>query len=127
MHGSLGLEELPEALADVGIVGDHLGDDIRRAGQCVLHSLHTLLGVNTLLGQHLGRGQVLSLGEEQQCQGLQALLPGGSGAGAALLLIGAVEILHLGQGLGPVDGGGKLVGELSLGFDGRFHLFPAGI
>ena len=42
----------------------------------------------------------------------------------ALLLIGAVEILHLRQGGGGVDGGGELLRQLALALDGGLDLLP---
>ena len=46
------------------------------------------------------------------------------GAGAAFLLIGPVQVFHLGQRGGLVDGGGQLVRQLSLLRDGIFDGLP---
>ena len=72
-----------------------------------------------------GAGQSGGLGEEEGGEGLEALFTGGGGAGAALLLIGAVEVLHLGEGEGGVDGGGELRREFVLGVDGGFYFLAA--
>ena len=45
--------------------------------------------------------------------------------GAALLLIGAVEVLYLSERFGTVDGGGELVCELALLADGFFYRLAA--
>ena len=66
-----------------------------------------------------------ALGEEHLRQGRQALLPGHGGPGAALLLVGAVQVLHLRQGGGGVDGGGELLRQLALLLDGLLHRLPA--
>ena len=58
------------------------------------------------------------LGKEFVRQGREPLLLRHGGAGAALGLIGAVEILELGEGLGRVDGLRKLLRELALLLDG---------
>ena len=47
------------------------------------------------------------------------------GAGAALLLVGAVEVFDLGERFGAVDGGSELIGQLALLIDGLFHRFAA--
>ena len=62
---------------------------------------------------------------QQLRQRRKALLPGHGGTGAALLLVGPVQILHLRQRGGVFDGGGQLVGELALPIDGGQHLLPA--
>ena len=41
------------------------------------------------------------------------------------MLVGAVKILHLCQGLGAVDGGGQFLRQLALLLDGFFHRIPA--
>ena len=113
---------LAQDLADIGVIGNPFGNDIRRTGQGVFHRLHALLRVDVLCRQNLrGRG-ALFLVENGPGQGLQPLLPCHRGAGPALLLVGPVQILHLGQGLGGVDGGGQFFRQFSLGFNGRFDL-----
>ena len=81
-----------------------------------------LLGVDVLqrglLHVHSG-----AEGEGQRGQGLQPLFPGDGGPGAPLLLVGAVQVLHLRQGGGGVNGGGKLAGELALVLNGGLY-FP---
>ena len=82
-----------------------------------------LLGVDVLqrglLHVHSG-----AEGEGQGGQGLQALLPGDGGPGAPLLLIGAVQVLHLRQGFGGVDGGGQLFRQLALLGNRALHRLP---
>ena len=76
------------------------------------------------MGGFLRRGAVLCLCQQQLRQRLQPLLPGNGGAGAALLLIGAVQILHLRQRGGVVDGDRQLLRQLALPVDGGLHLLP---
>ena len=121
---SLFPHQLPQALADVRVVGDALGDDVAGSLEGVLRRLHPLLRVDKGPGGLLRRRAVRGLGEEQLGQRLQPLFAGHGGAGAALLLIGAVEILHLRQGGGGVDGGGELLRQLALALDGGLDLLP---
>ena len=116
---------LPQGLADGRVVGDPLRRDVVGAREGVGHGLHPLVGVEVVPGGGLRGRAVPPLVEQQPGQGLQPLLPGHRGPGAALLLIRAVEVLHLRQGGGPVDGGGQLVGELALLLNGFFHRLPA--
>ena len=119
------LQQLPQALADGRIVADPLGDDVICSLQSVRRRLHALVRVDEVLGSFLRPGAVSLLGKQQLCQGFQPLFPGYGGAGAAFLLVGAVEILHLCQGLGAVDGGGQFLRQLALLLDGLFHRIPA--
>ena len=117
-------QEAAQRLAQVGVVAEQLGDDVVGALQGIGHGLHALFRVEVGLGGLLRCGAVLRLGQQQQRQGLQPLLTGGSGAGAPLLLIGAVQILYLRQRGGVVDGGGQLLRQLALPVDGGLHLLP---
>ena len=122
---SLPAQQLPQGLADGGIVRQQLRYDVVGPLEGVGQSLHPLLWVHIVPGGLLRSRAVPALVQQQKGQGLQALLPGHRGPGAALLLIGAVQVLHLRQGGGAVDGGGQLVGELPLAVDGVFHLLAA--
>ena len=88
-------------------------------------SLHTLFRIQESGGGGLRIRAVPALSQQQLGQRLQALFPGHGGPGPALLLIGAVQVLHLRQGGGVVNGGGQLLGELPLAVDGVFDLLPA--
>ena len=121
---SLPHEKSPQRLADVRVVADDLRDDVVGSLQGVGQRLHALFRVDVRLRRVLRRRAVLLLRQQQECQRLQTLLPGDGGAGAPLLLIGAVEILYLRQRAGVVDGGSQLIGELALPVDGGLHLLP---
>ena len=115
--------QLPQSLADVGVVGKVFRNDVIGSGEGLFDGVDALFRVHKVLSQLLG---VLSvLGKNHLRQGSQPLFPGHGAPGAALLLVGTVEILHLGHGCGGVDGVGQLPGELSLVFDGLFDLVPA--
>ena len=122
---TLPTQQVSQSLADHGVIGNLLGNDVRSALEGIGHGVHALFQRKEVPGGLLRPGAVSLLGKKQSGQGLQALFPGCGGPGAALLLVGPVEVLHLRQGLGAVDGGGQLVGELSLLGDGFFHRFPA--
>ena len=118
--------QLAQLLPQVGPVGDLLSQDVAGPLECGLHRLHPLFRVHIVLCGPLqihrrppGRGQ--------GGQRLQSLLPGHGGAGAPLLLIGAVQVLHLRQRGGGVQCGGQVLGELALPLDGGADLlFPGG-
>ena len=109
--GSFGYQHTPaqkqitQLFAYIGIVGDHLCDDVVGPLQSSIHAVHTLFGINIVFsgnfGVYSGAG-----GEQQLGQRLQSLFLCDGSSGAALLFIGAVQILYLGQGDGSVDGGG---------------------
>ena len=111
-------QKLLQRLAELGAVADLFGDDVGSAGQRVFHGLDTLFRIEVGRRGLRRIRTVAVLAEEQLGQGLETLLLRDGGAGAALLLIGAVEVFELGQGPGLADGGGELFRELSLLFDG---------
>ena len=82
----------------------------------VLRRLHPLVRVQKVQGRLTGVHR-RALSGEQPGQGFQPLLPGDGGPGAPLLLIGAVQVLHLRQSGGRSDGVGELLGELALVLD----------
>ena len=108
--------QLPQLPADVGVVGDVLGQDVAGPLKGVLRRLHPLVRVQKVQGRLTGVHR-RALSGEQPGQGFQPLLPGDGGPGAPLLLIGAVQVLHLRQSGGRSDGVGELLGELALVLD----------
>ena len=119
------LGQLPQLLAQVGLVRYLLGQDVAGPLKGVLHRLHPLVrgdeGGGFLLRVQLGA----PLGRQAAGERLQAPLPGDGGPGAPLLLIGAVQVLHLRQGGRGGEGGGQLLRQLALGLDGGGHLTAA--
>ena len=116
--------QLPQAAADGGVVADPFGDDVARACQRILRGVHAPVRIDELPGGVCRGGAVPLLVKEKPRQRLQPLLPGDNGAGAPLLLIGPVKVLHLRQCLCRVDGGGQFLRELSLPVDGGLHRLP---
>ena len=116
--------QLPEALADGRVVADGLGDDVAGPLEGVGQGLHPLLRIHVGRSRRQGVRAVRPLGEEELRQGLQSPLPGHSGTGAALGLVGAVQVLHLRQGHGGGDSGGEGLRQLALGLNGRADLLP---
>ena len=119
-----GFDEGAQILADLRIVGDHLRNDVGSPGQGLLHRCYALLRVNIILCQCLRLRQTRPLGKQLQSQGFQPLLLGHGGPGAALLLIGAVQVLQGCQGLGLVNGGRKFLRQLALFLNGFLHRVP---
>ena len=105
-----------------GIVRNRLGDDVLCTGQSGGHIGHFL--VEVVSGNRLGiQGSVLL--QNGVGQRLQPPRLGNAGAGLALGLIGAVEILHFGQCFGLGQRGGQLRGHGSLLGDGGGDLLLA--
>ena len=96
--------QLPEILADVGAVGKVFRNDVVGSGQGILDGIDAQLFVDVFLGKALGVGTVL--GEDGLGQGSQPLFSCHGAPGAPLLLVGTVEVLYLGHGLGLINGGG---------------------
>ena len=113
-----------ELLAELGVVGHVLRDDVHSALEGFLRGLDLLFGVNVGFGLYLdGRGVDLLLGKDELCQRLQAPLAGDRCAGLALGTEGAVDVVHFGDGHGAIDGRRDLVGQLALGVDEVLDLF----
>ena len=118
--------QLPQLLADAGVVGDALGNDVAGPLEGFRRRLHPLLGVDEVPGGLLYIDRRTE-GESQIGQRFQALFPGDGGPGAPLLLVGAIQVLHLGQGGGGVDGGGQLFRQLALVLNGTLYLGFSGV
>ena len=125
------LHFFPQALADGRVVGKVLGNDVFGALQGRVQVRHAFFPVHKPGGQSLQRGGAQAFavrahaGEDVLGQGLQAPLPGYAGPCFALGAEGPVQVLHLGQGGGGVDGGCQLGGQLFLLANGGLHLGPA--
>ena len=112
-----------QILPDLRIIGKILSDDIAGTLESFFNGIDTLLRVDVILCKN---GRILTvLGEDSLRQRCQALLPGHGATGAALLLVGPVQILHLGHGGRIVDSGGQLLCQLALIFDGTLYLVTA--
>ena len=122
---SLPHQQPPQRLADGRVVGDDLRDDVVRPLQCVRYRLHALLRVDVVRGGLRRVGAVRPLRQQPLRQRRKPFLPRRRGPGAPLLLIGPVQILHLRQRGGVLNGGGQLLRELALPVDGGQHLLPA--
>ena len=118
-------EQSAQRLADGRVVREELGDDVICALQGVGNCLYALFGVDEVCRGVLRTRAAALLRIEQLRQRLESLLAGDGRAGAALLLIGAVKILHLRERRGRVDGSGELRRELTLSVDSLFDLLTA--
>ena len=116
-------DQLPQRLADVRVIGKILGDDVICALQGFFCGVHPLFRVKIIQRQSLGIPAIL--GKNRLRQRLQPLLPGDRATGTPLLLIGSVQVFHLGHSRGGIDGGREFRCQLALIFDGLFHLVPA--
>ena len=118
-------QHLAQRAANGGIVADPLGNDVVRALQGVGDRFYALFRDKKVLCGVFGAGAAALLRKEQRCKRFESLFPRGGRAGAALLLVGTVEVFYLSERFGTVDGGGELVCKLALLVDGFFHRFAA--
>ena len=105
------------------MVADQLGDDVARAGQRVVRRGHVVGKEGR--GQRVQPGDGAGLGQDLLGQRLQAAFARDHGAGAALGLVGLVEVFQYGARLGGHDLGAQTVGEFALFFDGGEDGGPA--
>ena len=122
---SLAVQQFAQLLAQVGVVTDGLGNDVAGTGQGLFRTGNALFRIHIVSrGYHRFRA-VPPLLKQKLGQRSQSLFPGHGGSGTALLLIGAIEILQLGQSHGLLNARAQLVGEFPLFLDGGKHAFPA--
>ena len=122
-ESTLAHDQIPEGFADIGIVRKILGDDVVGALEGFFNGKDTLFGVHIAFRQ---LGRILAvLGEDGFRQRGQALFSCHGAAGAALLLIGPVEIFYFCHGGGSIDGGSKFLRQLALVFNGALDFFSA--
>ena len=113
------LQQRPQRFAQGGVVADLLGNDVGGAGEGVFGGLDAFFGIDVIRRLGDGIGAVALLGEQDFGQGLQAFFLRHGRAGAALGLIGAIEILEFGEGADRGDGGREFVRQLALLGNGR--------
>ena len=119
LHQAEGPVELAQLGPQGRVVAHLLGQDIPRARQGGLGVRHFLGYVLFGLRPHVQPGV---LGQQRLGQGLQPPGFGHAGPGLALWLIGAVKVLHLGQGFGRRQRPFQLFGHGALLGDDRRHL-----
>ena len=100
----------------VGVLGEPLDQDGPRAVQGGGRVGHAALRIDVLGGGRLRAG--LRVGQQQVGQRFQPGLAGDLGFGPPLRLVGQVDVLEPGLGVGGHDPRGELVVELALGPDG---------
>ena len=108
--GGHGLAQLPDQVRVLGEPLDQDGPGAVQGGG----------GVRDVFADEVLRGPlrvVAGVGQQQVGQRLQAGLPGDLGLGAPLRLVGQVEVLQPGLGVGRADLGLELIGQLALGTD----------
>ena len=88
--------------ADICVVGDLFGNDVGSAGQSLFCCVNAFFLVDKFCGKVLGSGDTAL--ENGLCKGSETFFCGNCGAGTALLLIGAVNILDFGKGLCVCNG-----------------------
>ena len=116
-------EKLAQRLSQLRVVGNHFGDYIRRALDCLLGAFHALFGVYKRLGKtvQIPVGNFLSV--YKVGKRLKPLFYRNRRAGLFLLLEGTVNVLHLRERLRALQSRRDLVGHLSLLGDGIENLF----
>ena len=99
-HNSLTLHFLSESFSDIRIIRNHFRNNIRSAGKRILQGFHAFFRINIILRKFFRI--FTGLLEEFQCQGLQALLLGDGGTGAAFGTVGTVNVVYLCYCLGSI-------------------------
>ena len=133
LAGGLGLHQAGlvvqafELGADARVVADALSKNVHGALQGILGGIHPLLRVQKALGELLGGLRLGELKQQRVRQGFQPFFFGDHGPGAALGLIGTVDILQLAHGGGIVQGSLQLLGPLLQLFQGGGDFLPAGL
>ncbi|MPM35682.1 hypothetical protein SDC9_82275 [bioreactor metagenome] len=117
-------DRIAQFLADAGILGDRLRDDIGRARERLLHGIHSLFRVDKRASEHLQRRQFPPLREDLRRERLQSFFLCDGCARTPLLFIGTIQILQYGEGLRLVNLTVELLRELVLGGDGLLYLLP---
>ncbi len=107
------LEEIAQFRQQVGVLGEALHEDVLGAFKDGFHIGEALLGVDEALGLLLWRK--VRVAEQRIGQLAKAGFEGDLALGAALLLVGQVEVFEAGLGVGEVD--------LALEFGGQLALF----
>ena len=114
-EGGLVLQEGAQPVEQRGVFGEALHEDVLGAFQHGLHIGETLLGVDEALGLAL-RVQ-FRIAEQRVGQFAEAGFQGDLPLGAALLLVGQVEVFQAGLGVGQLDFAFQLGGQLALLLD----------
>jgi hypothetical protein len=117
------LDEVAGLAAYLGVFVHDFGHDVAGTGQGGVGVGH--LGADEL-ARFAHRIAGAGLGQDAQGQGLEAALAGHGGAGAALGLVGQVEVFQVGQGGAGFDLGLERRGQLALSLDGGEHGGAAG-
>ena len=108
--------------AVIGIVGDHLRQDILCALKRILRGSHFLLS-RDISGRFLQGRMIRRLGQDPVRKPLQAFLPGDTGAGPAFGTERPVQILNRHLGLRILDLGAQGRRQFPLGLDALDDLF----
>ena len=107
----------------IGIVRHLLRHDVHGSLQGGGNIRHLAFGIHKTCRLLLdGRRIALFLREQQDRQILQSPLPRDRGTGLALGAEGAVDVVHLGDGGGTLNGCANLLGQLALRADQILHL-----
>jgi hypothetical protein len=126
-HDAFVEHHLAQRLAQIGRLGDRLGDDVARAVERLLRRVDALLGVDERRGQRFERQLARDLRPEVIGQRFEALLARDGRLRAALRLVGQVEIFELALVERLLDARFQFVGELALlGDGGENRLAPVG-
>ena len=116
--GGTGKDILAQVFSDVRIVGDHLGNDVGRAGERILDGVYALFLVDVPKGKLFRFRQVAPLREKLKRKRLKPFLLCHCRPRAALLLIRAVEVLKHGERFSGVYRVCQLLRQLPLLLNG---------
>ena len=117
--------QIAKRFADRRVVGNHFRNNVRGAGKGIGHAVHAKLRIDKVLRENFGVRKPSFLREKLHGEGLQTLFLRNGRAGAALRLIGTIEILQFRKGFGAFNGRRKLRRQFALGLNGAADLIPA--
>ena len=113
-----------ELLTVLCVVGNVLSNNITRTGKGFLYIVYAFFFVNVFRSLNLKRGLIsFTLLHYELCKPLKTFLTRNRSTCFTFRTVGTVYIVDLGKSLGVIDGGNKLVGQLTLCLNESLDLF----
>ncbi len=117
-HHAFVEHELPQSLAQVGVLADHFGDDVARAFQRVGHTGNAFFRADERCGKNFQRIGPGLLRPQVKRERLQAFFAGDGRLGAAFGLVGQIKIFEFALVERRLDARFQLAGKFALLGDG---------
>ncbi len=124
-HHALCKHHLPHRFAQIGVLADHLGNNVAGAFQRLFHAVHTFFRIHKTTGECFKPFGGRLLRPQIQGERFQPLLARHGGLGAALRPVGQIQILQLAFVEGRFNASFEFIGELALLGDGSKNRLAA--